>query len=150
VCFSEAPLKSLVNGLVNPAAYSRYSPFGIVFEKRWIFGQGGRPVIYQPDDEYTTLNETHRWRHMRYEPTNHDPVDFTWEREWRIRTDALQFDPAHAGIVVPEGDWTRLLKNAHNEQQAWQVFEYSQVLDMHLAEEYREPFGWRIFPICAF
>lgn len=30
VCFSEAPLASLPNGLVNPDAYSRYSPFGVI------------------------------------------------------------------------------------------------------------------------
>ena len=43
VCFSEAPITSLRDGLVNPAAYSRYSPFGILLEKSWLFDKGGDP-----------------------------------------------------------------------------------------------------------
>jgi hypothetical protein len=33
VRFTEAPLASLGQGLVNPSVYSRYFPFGIMFEK---------------------------------------------------------------------------------------------------------------------
>jgi hypothetical protein len=47
VCFSEAPLTSLTSGLVNEDYYSRYSPFGIMVSKQWLFAQGGRPVVYQ-------------------------------------------------------------------------------------------------------
>lgn len=32
VCFTEAPLALLPGGLVNPEAYSHYSPFGMVFD----------------------------------------------------------------------------------------------------------------------
>lgn len=144
VCFTEAPLPMLESGLANPEAYSRYSPFGILFEKSWIFEHGGRPVIYQPDDEFDALPPAHRWRHMRYEPTAIPPIDFTWEREWRLATPALKFDPANAGIVLPAGDWTQRLKDAHDEQQAWQVLAYSQIMGAHLAEQYRDEFGWRI------
>jgi len=149
VCFTEAPLASLQGGLVNPAAYSRYSPFGVVFDKSWVFASGGRPVIYQPDNEFDALSPAHRWRHMRYEPTATPPIDFSWEREWRLATPALAFDPAHAGIVLPVGDWADRLMDAHNEQQAWRIYEYSQVLEMDLAEQYREAFGWRIFELGA-
>src|SRR5437667_9434370 len=34
VCFTEAPLESLPGGLVNPRNFSRYAPFGLVFEKK--------------------------------------------------------------------------------------------------------------------
>lgn len=54
VCFSEAPLTSLKSGLVNEANYSNYSPFGIIVSKKWLFDQGGRPVIYQPKKNITT------------------------------------------------------------------------------------------------
>ena len=77
VCFTEAPLTSLQHGLVNPSVYSRYSPFGVLFDKQWVFDQGGRPVIYQPDAEFTLLPELLRWRHMRYEP---GVIDFASSR----------------------------------------------------------------------
>jgi hypothetical protein len=37
VCFTEAPLISLATGLVNPTNFSRYAPFGLMFDKKWIF-----------------------------------------------------------------------------------------------------------------
>src|SRR5215472_3902451 len=57
VCFSEAPLANLADGLVNENYYSRYSPFGIVVSKAWLFNRGGRPVIYQPESEFNALPE---------------------------------------------------------------------------------------------
>jgi len=142
ICFTEAPLTSLSTGLVNPKAYSRYSPFGVIFDKSWIFQAGGRPVIYQPDAEFEGLPEDIRWRHMRYEP---GIVDFTWEREWRVRRDQLQFDPSIAAIVVPNHEWAARLVEDHEGQQNLIVLEYAQVIDGNLAEQYREGFPWRIF-----
>ena len=84
VCFTEAPLHSLENGLVNPFAYARYAPFGIVTSKRYLFAQGGRPAIYQSDEEYDLLSDDQKWRHVRYEPNGEPMIDFSWEREWRI------------------------------------------------------------------
>jgi hypothetical protein len=146
VCFSEAPLTSLKDGLINPDAYSRYSPFGIIFEKHWIFEQGGRPVIYQTDAEFEGLPEEYRWRHVRYEPHKDKPIDFTWEREWRIKCDALCFDPSTAGIVVPNEDWAKRMITEHEAEQDFEVFQYNEILDDEmLAEQYREPFPWRIY-----
>jgi len=65
--------------------------------------------------------------------------------EWRLRTDALALDPAVCGIVLPEGDWERRLREAHAEQQAWMSYEYAQVLETNLAAQYEERFGWRIY-----
>jgi len=31
-------------------------------------------------------------------------IDFTWEREWRIRTGALALDPKNTLVVVPTSD----------------------------------------------
>lgn len=145
VCFTEAPLASLREGLVNRNAYSRYSPFGVLFEKAYIFRNGGRPVIYQSDAEYDQMPDSLKWRHVRYEPNADPPVDFSWEREWRIRTNALPFEPALAGLVVPDGDWLQRLAEAHDEQQAWRVHEYAMVLNHTLAELHREPFEWDVF-----
>jgi len=141
VCFSEAPLASLEHGLVNPSAYSRYSPFGIMFEKSWLFAYGGRPVIYESHAEFDALPESHRWRHVRYEP---DPVDFTWEREWRIRCSELHFAPSDAFLVVPDREWADRLIAEHDADESFRVLQYSQVMDEFLAEQYRDDFPWRV------
>ena len=144
VCFSEAPLQVVRGGPVNDDGYSRYTPFGILFDKRWIFAQGGRPVIYQPEAEYNLLPEELRWRHMRYEIDGPEHVDFTWEREWRLHVDELQFDPSNAVVIVPNADWEQRLRVALDDQQDWQVAEYAQILDETIAEAYREDFPWRV------
>ena len=145
VCFTEAPLLSLSNGLVNPSNYSRYSPFGIIIEKSWLFDRGGRPVIYQPEAEYSALPEELRWRHVRYEPTGESRIDFTWEREWRIKCDELQILPNEAAIVVPSDDWANALVHDHEREQDYQVEMYSMILDEFLAEQYRVDFPWRVY-----
>lgn len=145
VCLSEAPLAALEHGLLNSSAYSRYSPFGIVFEKRWIFEQGGRPVIYQPDSEYDALPESHKWRHVRYEPNAEEPKDFTWEREWRILTEELNFNPSVAAVVVPDRDWAERLIAEHDSEQDFKTLQYSQIMDEELARQYRDTFDWLIY-----
>lgn len=145
VCFTEAPLDSLPGGFVNPAAYSRYSPFGIIFDKHHLYDCGARPVIYGSSDEFYMLPEEMRWRHMRYEPTSNPSTDFTWEREWRIQTEELPIGPENAGVVVPAEEWCCRLVDAHEEQQEWLVQEYSQVLASSVAEQYRGDFRWKIY-----
>jgi hypothetical protein len=146
VCFSEAPLRSLPGGLVNPDAYSRYSPFGIMFEKNWIFAKGGRPVIYQTDEEFSVLPETIKWRHVRYEPNGERPIDFTWEREWRIQCDYLPIDPATAIIVIPKIEWAQRLEHEHDAAQDFIVRSYAEALDDDteaLGMLLREVFPWK-------
>jgi hypothetical protein len=145
VCFTEAPLLSLGNGLVNPSNFSRYSPFGLVFEKKWIFEKGGRPVIYQPESEFSELSEFHRWRHMRYEPVGERPVDFTWEREWRVKCDTLAFNPSDVALLVPSKEWADKMAEDHEREQDYQVQMYATALDELLAEQYREDFPWRVY-----
>jgi hypothetical protein len=141
VCFTEAPLPSLADGGVNPRAYARYSPFGILVSKTWLFAQGGRPVIYQTEAEFGSC-DAHRWRHVRYEIGGDEIVDFTPEREWRIQTDALAFDQSCAVVVLPSSGWTRRLREYEDEKHQLFVERYSQVLDEDILEQYREPF-WR-------
>ncbi len=144
VCFSEAPLAALTNGLINPQFYSKYSPFGILVHKQWLFEQGGRPVIYETDNEFATLTETHRWRHMRYEPPN---IDFTWEREWRICGDHLGFNAGTASIVVPDAEWAKRLVDEHTLEQDYRVMEYCMMFDLMQAEMYREQFAWNVIKL---
>ncbi len=144
VCFSEAPLNSLEKGLVNPDSHSRYSPFGIIFKKSWIFKCGGRPVIYQSDAEFSDLPEKLKWRHVIYEPSRDFPIDFTWEREWRIQSGSLHFDSENARIVCPDINWAMRMVEEHKEEQDIEVQMYSQIMDSHEAEQHRETFPWNI------
>jgi hypothetical protein len=144
VCFSEAPLPVVPQGPVNTDAYSRYTPFGVLVDKRWLFSRGGRPVIYQSEREYAQLPETIQWRHVRYEPDAEPPVDFTWEREWRVQTDALPLTPNDAVIVLPNEGWEARLRAAFDTNQDWQVEAYVQILGRDIAEAYREEFPWRV------
>jgi len=115
-----------------------------MFEKKWIFEKGGRPVIYQPESEFRELSDCNKWRHMRYEPNAASPIDFTWEREWRIKCQALKFQPNDVMILVPSEEWFQALVIDHEwEQNDW-VEMYSQVLDKEIVEQYREDFPWRV------
>jgi hypothetical protein len=82
-----------------------------MIEKKWLFTRGGRPVIYQSDTEFELLHEDQRFRHVRYEPDA--DVDFTWEREWRIRTNELSLDPKVATLIVPTRAWEQWAQNQH-------------------------------------
>jgi len=144
VCFSEAPLGELGQGLVNDRCYSKYSPFGIMVSKAWLYSRGGRPVIYQSDNEYSALPESHRWRHVRYELGCEECVDFTWEREWRIHTTKLVLSKEHCALVVPGASEASFLLDTHTQEQDMLVRQYSLCVGSELAEAYREDFGWRI------
>ena len=97
VCFQDVPLQSLSENIYweqqlrdqTPGAPIRYAPFGLRFDKRYVFRNGGRPVIYEntttaknflPEDEY--------WRIVKLDLENDDNIiDWTHEREWRIKGD---------------------------------------------------------------
>ncbi len=146
VCFSEAPLEALGDGLVNPDYYSKYSPFGIMIRKEWLFEQGGRPVIYQTNEEFENLPDSYKWRHVQYDPLSDPPIDFTWEREWRIQCEELFIDPDVASIVVPDEDWAGRIIQQHEIEQGsieWEntyIFGYPEAV----AAGYYEPFQWEI------
>ncbi|WP_244070464.1 hypothetical protein [Nitrosomonas sp. PY1] len=146
VCFTEAPLPSLQQGFVNSRGFSRYVPFGLMFDKSWVFARGGRPAIYQTDSEFEALPEGIRWRHVRYEPNADPPIDFMWEREWRLR-DFLDFDPGSCALVMPDSDWAGQMIAMHNEKQDWNVYEYSTIMNASISEQYREGFSWRIYTL---
>lgn len=105
VCFSEAPISSLSHIIAQRDGTDgkpyKYQPYGLIFEKAWLFQKGGRPVIYGPDDEYELLPEVMRYRHVRFTLGERN-IDFTWEREWRIQTDQLDITSNDVTIVVPD------------------------------------------------
>jgi len=101
VCFSEAPLEALEHGLINRTGFTRYSSYGLQFDREWIFGLGGRPVIYESEQEFEALPQAHQWRHVRLE-FGDTPVDFTWEREWRLPCRELLFSEREVTVVLPD------------------------------------------------
>ena len=149
VCFSEAPLTSLTGGLVNEEYYSRYSPFGIMVSKQWLFAQGGRPVIYQSAEEYHSLPETHRWRHVLYQPgDSKEKIDFTWEREWRIECDCLAFDQSSAQVIVLDQSWGDRLISEHDREEDYKIMQYKLIFDDDIiAEAYRNSFQWTVLTL---
>lgn len=147
VCFSEAPLECLKTGLVNPVYYSNYSPFGIMLAKKYLFEKGGRQVIYQSENEFNQLSENLRWRHVRYEPLNDPPIDFTWEREWRILCSGIEFNESIASIIVLDQSWAERLIDEHEEDQEYRIRQYSLILDEDLVQLYYEPFMWNIITL---
>jgi hypothetical protein len=105
VCFMETPITEvasvfrLVDETAGLGMRPRYAPYGVAVPKEWLFVRGGRPVIYQPDTEYSVLPDELRWRHVRYELDK--GIDFTWEREWRIQTERLVLEPEHTLFALP-------------------------------------------------
>ena len=102
VCFCETPLSQLALVLANRhAAGFKYRPLGVMFSKQFVYAKGARPVIYGPDGDFDTLPEELKYRHVRYDPMRAPPVDFTWEREWRLHADEMQFTAADVTVVCP-------------------------------------------------
>lgn len=109
VCLSEAPISAIGMILDNPKSHKfRYQPVGLTLDKKWFFEQGGRPVIYQPESEYSDLPNKLQYRHVSFDPTREPtPIDFTWEREWRLNAEHLELDPTKCSIIIPKRQWIK-------------------------------------------
>lgn len=126
VCFTEAPAKTFHE------MRGRYLPFGVQVPKSWLFKQGGRPVIYQTNDEYELLPEEMQWRHVRYEPSADPTVDFSWEREWRVSASELVIIGGVARILVPDQSWADALMAEHDISEE----QYVQLLVSEYGDDY--------------
>ena len=51
-------------------------------------------MIYQPEADFDLLPQELRWRHVRFELTGEQVVDFTWEREWPDDAPSWRFQSA--------------------------------------------------------
>lgn len=106
VRLTEQPLSAVL--VTRRCAGSRHSGFGIAYHKYALFQAGGRPVLYgsksmlgarvNPGEPgYVEGKEIYagglpqdlQYLWVRYAPVADDwggyPIDFTWEREWRIK-----------------------------------------------------------------
>lgn len=145
ICFSEAPFTLLGRSIAQGYFADRpYQPFGVLVSKSWLFAQGGRPVIYQPDDEYDALPPDLRWRHVRYEPGAEPPVDFTWEREWRVHVDGLLINLDVAEVVVLSTQDLHVLRQEHEREQDMLQQQYAQVIGELTSWQLRDDLPWRV------
>jgi hypothetical protein len=85
-CFTEMPLSTIRYFIQHRSMTSHpYQPFGIAVSKHNAWQRGARPVIYLPDDEAHWIPDEERWRHVQLDYGK--KVDFTHEREWRVKGD---------------------------------------------------------------
>jgi hypothetical protein len=105
ICFTEAPIQEF-NSIFSLASIAasldqrpRYEPYGIAVSKKWLFEQGGRPVVYDHPDAIAEFSASQRYRYVPYDPCA--GIDFTWEREWRVKSSTLLLDPKHTLVIVP-------------------------------------------------
>jgi len=76
-------------------------------------------------------------------------VDFTWEREWRIRVDQLHIDWHVAQVVVPSKGFFDALRRDHEGEQDLQEEQYRQIFDELTAWQLREHFKWQVHVLDA-
>ncbi|HYB91032.1 MAG TPA: hypothetical protein VEC38_08305 [Candidatus Binataceae bacterium] len=87
VCMFDVPLAELRTLLVRRNR-RRYQPFGIAVDRRYAFRMGARPVIYMPWREARdVLPSAEFWRVVNMEYDRTPPIDWSFEREWRVRGD---------------------------------------------------------------
>jgi len=123
VCFTETPISKLGYVLASPdVAKMRYRPLGIMVDKKWLFEQGGRPVIYQPNTDYEKLPEELRYRHVRLElDSQATHIDLTWEREWRVKIGTLPLPVDKTTVILPTRRWRDALADLHADDVRSQV-----------------------------
>lgn len=106
VCFTECPWASLLDHTKN------YTPYGIGFDKNFIFSRNGSPVFYVRADQYdkqewhphikafvTPFWPSYRPRSLSNKVNLKTTCDYTHEREWRIPYD-LPFEYQHIKFII--------------------------------------------------
>jgi hypothetical protein len=119
VCFTESPARCLTNkGKLDAKYFSRYTPFGFQYTKKDVFKHSGRPAIYSTREEYEKqkTNTDLNWRFVSFDPSKNGELDFTWEREWRIKADTIPVNPEFTKLVFPNIDWINRFIAEHEKE----------------------------------
>ena len=119
VCFQDVPLYSLAENVKyeyeclmkakseNKNTKNRYEGFGLRFNKGQIFQKGARPVIYGTKDELNILPDSEQWRCVQIDLNAANKIiDWTHEREWRIKGD-FHFEYSEIEVIVPDAEHYR-------------------------------------------
>jgi hypothetical protein len=100
VCLFDAQWSEL-NQLLMRDNRRRYQRFGIAIDKIYAFTMGARPVIYMPWGEACEMLDEHElWRVVAIDLAQTPPLDWTFEREWRV-TEELRL-PQQGAVALVE------------------------------------------------
>ncbi len=79
----------------------RYRAVGLLFNKQFAYKKGARPVIYEKTDiAKAFLPSSEHWRIVNFNLENDSSIiDWTHEREWRIKGD-FEFELSDVTIIV--------------------------------------------------
>ena len=148
VSFAEAPIRQLRDVFRWSAERNaNLQPYGVLLGKDYLYAVGGRPVIYQSDAEYELLPEPLRYRHVRYDPLTVPPIDFTWEREWRLRADVLQLEPERCCIVVASEEDRAALFTELAEREELRLEALGSAVGGSLSDQFMESFPWPVISL---
>lgn len=131
VCFQDVPLFSLSENILleqqmhseNPSSQIRYDAFGLRFNKRYIFQNGGRPVIYEKTNiAKSFLSQEEYWRIVKLDLDNDENIiDWTHEREWRIKGD-FKFSLSEAEILLSDQNSVKKFYNYCEKEDMLHIF----------------------------
>jgi hypothetical protein len=109
VCFQDVPMFSLAQNIYTEQKYrkdnkitkERYAPLGLQFHKKYVFNNGGRPVIYEKtEDAKSLLPYSEWWRIVNFDLSDEERiVDWSHEREWRVPGD-FNFELSNVSVIL--------------------------------------------------
>lgn len=110
LCFTEAPLTTLFNMFQIFERYDSpmYAPYGIGIKKNLLFNEGCRPVIYGTKEDFGTFPKHLYWRCEEYMP---GIKDYSWLREWRIKSESYNLPEDSIIITKTECEQILLMKD---------------------------------------
>lgn len=110
VCFQDAPLQSVgfniwyEKGMTNEnqSKGNRYEACGLMFQIKYLYSKGCRPVFYEKTEvAKSILKESEWWRIVKLDLDNNENiVDWMHEREWRLHNNLI-FEIERASIILP-------------------------------------------------
>lgn len=110
-CFYDAP-PSVWPEIAQTNPNSR-PPVGIICHKTPVWSLGGRPVIYTDRSDPSAWPESDRFRLVHTNLSRFPPVDWTHEREWRVRgglcLNQPQINYTWWWPIVPDVQWCNYL-----------------------------------------
>ena len=106
LCFTEAPLTALYSMFQIFERYDSpmYAPYGIGIKKDLLYNEGCRPVIYGTKEDFDTIPKHLYWRCEEYVP---DTRDYSWLREWRIKS--ASYNLSVDCIIITKTEYEQIL-----------------------------------------